>query len=236
MLGGFHLKNAIYSLMWPVFKLGDTVRHHPIHVLQKRVLEETVDYIQANMREAIGMPSQKKVIAFGARQGLKVLGCFCEFGVYKGETLRFIGDIAGADRAVHGFDSFEGLPAGWSGHDMEKGTFDVGGRLPKVRSNTRLHKGLFNDTIPPFKASTTEPIAFMHVDCDIYTSTATILSLLGDRIQPGTIIVFDEYFNYPSWRDHEFKAFQEFIVERQIRFSYLAYAKYNVCVRIDSMG
>jgi hypothetical protein len=26
------------------------------------------------------------------------------------------------------------------------------------------------------------------------------------------VIVFDEYFNYPGWRAHEYKAFQEFIV------------------------
>ena len=27
------------------------------------------------------------------------------------------------------------------------------------------------------------------------------------------MIVFDEYFNYPGWRGHEFKAFQEFVAE-----------------------
>jgi hypothetical protein len=38
-----------------------------------------------------------------------------------------------------------------------------------------------------------------------------------------TIIVFDEFFNYPGWRDHEFKAFNEFLIanEGQLNAQYL---------------
>ena len=32
---------------------------------------------------------------------------------------------------------------------------------------------------------------------------------LQDRIVSGTIIVFDEYWNYPGWEQHEFRAWQE---------------------------
>ena len=30
------------------------------------------------------------------------------------------------------------------------------------------------------------------------------------RIIAGTVIVFDEYWNYPGWRQHEHLAFEEF--------------------------
>ena len=50
----------------------------------------------------------------------------------------------------------------------------------------------------------------------------TIINLLADRIVPGTIIVFDEYFNYPGWRDGEFKAFKEFIGVSSRAYEYLA--------------
>ena len=85
-------------------------------------------------------------------------------------------------------------------------------------------------------AKSKEKIAFAHIDCDLYESTKTIFSLIAERIQPGTVLVFDEYFNYPSWRDHEFKAFQEFVAGNNVRYSYLSYAKYNVCVRIEAIG
>ncbi len=64
----------------------------------------------------------------------------------------------------------------------------------------------------------------MHVDCDIYSSTKTIFDLLASRIVAGTVIVFDEYFNYPGWRHHEYKAFQEFCATSGHSYRYLGYA------------
>jgi hypothetical protein len=45
---------------------------------------------------------------------------------------------------------------------------------------------------------------------------------LRQRLQVGTIILFDEYFNYPGWEIHEFRAFQEFIVTTGIQYEYIA--------------
>ena len=36
-------------------------------------------------------------------------------------------------------------------------------------------------------------------------------------------IVFDEYFNYPNWQKHEFKAFQEFVAANGIKYEYIGY-------------
>ena len=80
------------------------------------------------------------------------------------------------------------------------------------------------------------PIAFVHIDCDLYSSTKTIFDLLTDRLIPGTIIVFDEYFNYPNWENHEFKAFQELVAQRKLAYTYLAFARQQVTVRVDSIG
>ena len=35
---------------------------------------------------------------------------------------------------------------------------------------------------------------------------------------------FDEYFNYPFWENHEYKAFQEFVNENKIEYKYLCYS------------
>ena len=53
---------------------------------------------------------------------------------------------------------------------------------------------------------------------------------------PGTVIVFDEYLNYPGWQNHEFKAFQEFVKANNVRYTYLGYARQQVAVRIDAIG
>ena len=63
----------------------------------------------------------------------------------------------------------------------------------------------------------------MNVDCDIYSSTKTIFEFLGDRIVPGTIIVFDEYLINPTWRDDEYKAFQEAVECHSWKYEYLAF-------------
>ena len=35
--------------------------------------------------------------------------------------------------------------------------------------------------------------------------------------------MFDEYFNYPSWYEYEFKTSHEFVEENSIRYEYCGY-------------
>ncbi|MFM7344690.1 MAG: TylF/MycF/NovP-related O-methyltransferase [Tagaea sp.] len=150
-------------------------------------------------------------------------GLYAEFGVFKGETLSFIADRI--DTVVYGFDSFRGLSSDWF-IDVHRGQFDLGGVPPKisaVQENVRLINGYFQDTIPEFKRAVAGPMAFMHVDCDLYESTKSVFDGLEDRIVPGTVVLFDEYFNYPGWQNHEFKAFQEFCARTGRRYAYQAF-------------
>jgi hypothetical protein len=145
-------------------------------------------------------------------------GGLFEFGVYNGRTANFIAERTPGE-VVFGFDSFAGLPKDWR-PGFRKGAFAT--VAPKLRPNIRLVVGLFEDTLPAFLAMHVGPVSFMHVDCDLYSSTQTILRLCRSRIQTGTIIVFDEYFNYPGWQDHEHKAFMEFIAETGHSFKYIS--------------
>ena len=156
-------------------------------------------------------------------------GLILEFGVASGRTIRHMASLTG--NPIHGFDSFEGLPEAWR-TGFEEGAFRQA--LPQVPSTVSLHKGWFTETLPPFIASTPEPIALLHVDCDLYSSTAFVLETLSQRIRPGTVIVFDEYFNYPGWKQHEHRAFQEFIARttRTIRFDSFVPSHQQVCVVI----
>jgi hypothetical protein len=63
----------------------------------------------------------------------------------------------------------------------------------------------------------------MHIDSDLYSSAKTIFRYTEKNIQEGTVIIFDEFFNYPGWENGEFLAFKEFTYETKIKFKYLSY-------------
>jgi hypothetical protein len=152
---------------------------------------------------------------------VEIPGLYCEFGVFRAETLNFIASLLPEE--IHGFDSFQGLPEDWwNGHN--KGTFAVDG-LPQVRANVRLHPGWFESSIPLFMKENAGPIAFLHIDADLYSSTHTIFELLGERIVAGTVLQFDEFFNYPGWQAGEYKAFTEFCLAGRVEVRYLGYVR-----------
>ena len=85
-----------------------------------------------------------------------------------------------------------------------------------------------HETLPQFKKQVLKstPIAFLHIDCDIYASAKEIFDQFVDNIVSGTVIVFDEFYDYPEAEEHEFKAFQEFLNRTGKKPAYLAYNEY----------
>lgn len=193
---------------------------------------DTARFIQEHMPTA-PVYTRKGLLHEEALRVRGVEGLVLEFGVASGQSVNYIADRVPGE-TVHGFDSFEGLPEAWTS-TYQKGHFAQA--LPEVRQNVELHVGWFEDSLPKFLAEHPGPVSFLHIDCDLYSSTKTIFDLLGDRIRPGTAIVFDEYFNYLTWRDHEHKAFMEFVEARRVRFRYLGAVSCNkqVGVLIESM-
>jgi hypothetical protein len=163
-------------------------------------------------------------------------GFHAEFGVLKGQSLTFISDRI--DTVVYGFDSFEGLPDDWFLH-YGRGYLSLGGEAPTLVSEQRNHRlvqGLFAEALPVFTAQVDGPAAFLHIDCDVYSSTRDVFDGLSGRIAPGTVIVLGTYLNYPGWREHQFKAFQEYVAARGVRYRYAAFAPamFSVCVVIEA--
>lgn len=159
-------------------------------------------------------------------------GLIMEFGVFDGSSLTKI--AASTKQEVHGFDSFEGLPEDWT-HFQKKGRFSLFGIPPQLNgvSNVKLHKGWFQHTLPGFLDQHPGPARFIHIDCDLYSSTTTVLGLLTGRIVPGTVIVFDEYLNYPGWQEHEHKAFAEFLARTGLKYKYLGFASSEFAVSVQ---
>lgn len=199
--------------------------------LQLRAKAQSVDYILAHMGEALIFEDRWALLAFATKEA-PAEGLMLECGVADAASLRHVAKAT--TRMLHGFDSFEGLPENWAGTFERKGKFGRGGALPEVPANVALHKGWFEQTLPAFIAANPEQaIAFLHVDCDIYSSTITVFRELGPRLAPGTVIVFDEYFNYPNWQRHEWRAFQEFIRDSGFSYRYLGFAQKNGHVAVQ---
>lgn len=173
------------------------------------------------------------------RHGISIApkeGLVAEFGVYSGSTIRFLASQFGQQQKLYGFDSFEGLPENWQGQSG-KGAFSANKVLPEVPSNVELVIGWFDETLPGWvRQHEGETFRFIHVDCDIYSSTRTIFDRCKKMIGPGTVIQFDEYFNYPYWEQHEHRAFQEFIAETQLAYKYVGMNRIHQQVLVQILG
>jgi len=188
--------------------------------LQRRALEETAEFVAENMEMVV--PYAHRFALYEATlKRIAFDGLVCEFGVFQGESINFLADLLPA-KTLYGFDSFEGLPEDWRA-DVRAGHFKLPG-LPGVRGNVRLVRGWFHETLPPFLSEHPQPAAYLHIDSDLYSSAKTVLDLFADRIRPGTVIIFDEFFNYPGWKQGEYKAFQEFITAHGASFEYIGYS------------
>lgn len=143
-------------------------------------------------------------------------GLFLEFGVYNGSSINILSKLR-PNKIFHGFDTFKGLPEDWDlGNKKIKAGHFYLEKMPSVEKNVILHKGLFEDTIPKWKKQYREKISFINIDCDLYSSTKTVLEHLNSQIVKDTIIRFDDLLPspirpYPKWLEGEWKALSEWV-------------------------
>ena len=177
-------------------------------------------------------------------------GALIELGVGKGFTARFISDVLekGSDnRPLFGFDSFQGLPQVWGGEGSTiskrypRKSFDLKGKAPYhlLPEKMILSEGWFSETLPNFalelrKSGTySDGIAFVHVDCDLYTSTFEALASIVCLLRRGTVIAFDEAKGYLEWKSAgEWRAFTEIADLYGIKWEGVAHFKMRVGVRV----
>lgn len=215
----------------------DTCSLKIFELLHEEDTKESIKYIRENGSNAIMFTDRIEMFKFVFEEHVKTNDykdkLFLEFGVFEGQSINFCSSLI-PEAKFYGFDSFEGLPE--TSGVWVKGEFDVKEKLPKVNKNVSLIKGYFNETLPKFLEEHKEKASFIHIDCDLYSSTKTVFDNIYDRIVPNTVIQFDEYYNYPGWRNHEFKAFQEFCKKYSVKYEYIGISSaYQVAVVIKSI-
>ena len=115
-------------------------------------------------------------------------GLLLEFGVATGKSFNELCRNA-HPRVVYGFDWWGGLPHDWNPYDV-RGALKC--EKPVPPPNGVLIEGLFSDTLEEFLGVYSGPVAFAHIDCDLYCASAYVLHCLMDRFVAGSIVAFDE--------------------------------------------
>jgi hypothetical protein len=193
----------------------------------RREIANAVRAAEFEAREFDGVPvffDQPSLLQAAVRAVDPRLGCWVELGYGSGESAVQICAAAGQGglaMTLHSFDSFRGLPDDWGG-EAKKGDY----AFPEpdtVPPDVRVHPGWFRDSVRGSLPELAPRIGFVHVDCDLYSSTSEAFALLGERLGPGTVIQFDEYWNYLEAAEGEQKAFAELLAAQHLGFRYLGY-------------
>lgn len=208
-------------------------------------VEEKIDEIETRLKtesHIMGVWDNHLAYHNKCTEYVTVEGLWLEFGVFRGRSICQFAERTSND--VYGFDSFEGLPEHWNS-DNPKGYFNLNGIIPDGAidglanqspadpgptmnkkawpANVKLIKGWFDATLPTFLGDHSGNCALIHIDSDLYSSCRTVLTLLKDRIVDGTLILFDEINDYENYRDHEIKAFAEYLLENEVGYEPLIY-------------
>jgi len=168
----------------------------------------------------------------GALKEVRLPGDFAQFGVFRGRTARMILELMSPDRKLHLFDSFEGLPEDWT-HNKKAGAFHLNSDEIPIFDDERvaIHKGWFKDAVPEWASQAIAPLAFIHLDADLYSSTIDVLFNIDTLIVKDTVVLFDEYAGRKQ--DHEHRALLDWSQKFDRSFDYLWRSSGpQVCIRI----
>jgi len=203
--------------------------------VKQRAIQDSADYAISHFSGAMMFNTRPELWDFCLTTGNSLQNRACviaEYGVWKGESINFFARSC-PKAVIYGFDSFEGLEEDWHGFTMRRGTFSTSGKQPQCEKNVKLVKGWIEDTMSSFLIELQRSqIQILHIDVDTYKPTSFVLNSLVNNLGKGSIIIFDEFFGYPGFKMHEFKAWHEFVNSNNIQYKYLAYTEMAVAVEI----
>lgn len=148
-----------------------------------------------------------------------VAGDYLEFGVFKGASLVNAWEVASRygqnEMRFHVFDSFSGLPdPSLSDVDQDgefaKGEFsydraDFERNLRRAAvdfSRLTITEGFYDVTLqrPPSELGI-KTAAIVWIDCDLYSSTVSVLDFVTNLLVDGSVLIFDDWHCFHSRPD-----------------------------------
>lgn len=185
----------------------------------------------------------KKTFELANFYELLTLGDYYEFGIYKGKSLwygqRFASKYNARKMRLFGFDSFIGFPKiekiddtgvffegqyAFPKDEVIKNIINHNGDLKKIQ----LIEGYYQDSLK-YKIKIKykmKKAAIIFIDCDLYSSTKTVLEFIYSLLMKNSLILFDNWNAFGTdLSKGERKAFIEFQIKHpnikfQKEFSY----------------
>lgn len=181
-----------------------------------RFLDDRVENLgfQPTMIGRLRLENLEQCLAAVLHDG--IAGDVMECGIWQGGAVLFLRGYLKAhgitDRLVWAADSFAGVPPSRlpqdAGEDLCAATHpNLAVPLHRVQAlferygllddRVRFLEGLFRDTLP------TAPInrlALLRIDADLYESTRDALSALYAKVEPGGLVIVDDYGCIPGCR------------------------------------
>jgi O-methyltransferase len=137
---------------------------------------------------------RRYILACAAYHCLHVPGDFVECGVYVGTGIKTVMDYLGGTefpKTFWGYDTYDYNPV--EGHafaGQEAGFYDKVCARFEGYPQVRLIRGLLPDS---FAGNEPAGVAFLHIDLNNVQGEIAVLEHLFDRVNPGGIIVLDDY-------------------------------------------
>jgi O-methyltransferase len=172
-------------------------------------------------------------------------GDYAEFGCWSASTFRLA--YVSLRRYRHAarlwaFDSFAGLPAPQGPEDQHR-KWKEGSYLYSVEQfvadcNTQqipqedytIVPGFYEDTIgraTPRQSGLPDDICLAYVDCDLYSSTQTVLKFLEPRLKHGMIIALDDYYCWSAQSVSGNRLAMLELAERCANFNFVPYVQFG---------
>jgi hypothetical protein len=192
-----------------------------------RFYEEPATYamIRSVYREGriLVQPFEARLVYHLAAMRSRDSGAMAEVGVAGGGTAKLICAAAGG-KPFYGFDTFSGLPPvrkedrHWGVRFFKERQFAAAEESVREylssSENVHLRRGVFPESAGDLEAET---FGFVHLDADLYESTAEGLRFFWPKMASGGVILVHD-----AHAEGVRRAIDEFLEERAVRSSFTA--------------
>ena len=204
-----------------------------VREIEKETVKENFNFFKEHFKNAMLFYSAKQIRKYSINKAIKydIKGdcSYLEFGVYKGSSIKYFSEFV---KKIYGFDSFKGIEKDFIGTFYDESYFKLN-KIPKdLPQNVELVIGRIEDTLDQFLKKNNNKIIFAHIDVDNYGVTKIILKKIKPFLEKNAILLFDELFNYPGWRNNEFKALYEEFSEHEFVYKAFNLHHTQVCLQI----
>ncbi len=230
------IRNKLKSLLNFIETHLKIASKSPVDIYLESVSMDCFKLFEKDMRKSLIFSKDDEIRKFSVSHAIKNNSSgelFLEFGVFKGDSINTFAKYLSKKKShIFGFDSFEGLEEEWITHEHNPiGTFSLNKKPPKVDKNVTLVIGKVQDTLENFlKQKDGIKIAFVHMDMDTFVPTQYVLKKIKPLLNKGAVILFDEFYGFPNWKEHEYKALMEIFNEKE--YKYISFGTRQAAIEI----